>query len=69
MTTIWVGTTGEWAYPCWCGVTHAGPDGLCDWARHNCLHGLDLLPLGDPADGMVICLECGQTWHITAANK
>lgn len=51
---------GEWAYPCRCGVVHAGPYAMYDYGHHNCYHDSELVFLEAP--DYLMCPDCGKVF-------
>lgn len=60
---------GERVYPCRCGETHSGQYAEYDYGHHNCLHDATLLFVDsdDPAEGDVMCPQCGNVWGVRNA--
>ena len=52
---------GKEVFPCRCGETNQGEYASYAYGHHNCLHGMDLVAIGE---NHVMCLLCGMTWGI-----
>ncbi len=59
--TTFFNEQGEQVFPCRCGETHEGFYACEDYLRHECLHKTDLI---DMEHGLVICMDCGNTWRV-----
>ena len=48
-------------FPCRCGKEHRGEYACEDYLHHECLHESNLV---DIEYGLVLCPDCGNTWHL-----